>query len=363
MNDAPRLWLYDFLANLPDAPQEELKELDEVAFETKTTPRYGWRLNLLDLDCLAPMHQSDRLLQSEFTCTALERDFVHSPLLLGTILRQQVKAGKHFLDRAVSAIRNTGIEPVTIVHDWALKPETGCSGIETLFYNLALRKMKRASPECNELQAMIVLLAASASRNDGTNGPVEFIFLRGSLQRGLPVYLIAADFKPMEWLWQRDVAPGRLNLAYLVRIHDNRRSALDDADYQSSEAFWRAQTSAKHHAQHVFVVRVVGASVFVAQAFFGYYDLDSWLDFAKPLVVHPDLPAPALAGWRLTLGERPRFRGFLDKEQARQLFTSIDRLTVGDNVAEAYRDITGVTFERLGKRTVSVVRMNLAAVE
>lgn len=150
---------------------------------------------------------------------------------------------------------------------------------------------------------------------------------------------------------------------------------------------WRAASSTPHRFSHTLMVRVVGDRCVIAQCYYGYYSIDTWLAFDKPLARLLTVPPPTQRNWHHALVAHPRFRGVLCADEQKQqtpaqgreslgsgvaLAQAIDRLARGANdgggtskMLRDYRDITGLNLVMqspcLTQMGVTLVRLDLNA--
>lgn len=104
---------------------------------------------------------------------------------------------------------------------------------------------------------------------------------------------------------------------------------------------WKYVTSGKPSVVHTLLVLRVRENYVIAQAHYGYYGLQQWLDFDQPLVLAEPLPAPHDTNWRQPLQARPRFRGIMKKAQFDEFCNVLDRLATRARTMD-YAAVTGV---------------------
>ena len=117
-----------------------------------------------------------------------------------------------------------------------------------------------------------------------------------------------------------------------------------------------------HSFDHALLIRVNDDECSITQAFYGYYEFDTWDRFDEPLRIDEAYSSPVLgADWHHELIKQPRFRGVLTVETGDILAKSIDLVCSGSK--DAFRDLTGVyARDDLPRLQVYVIRLNLTSI-
>lgn len=169
--------------------------------------------------------------------------------------------------------------------------------------------------------------------------------------------------------WKRDRANNICDAVYFFRFYNRHRieegAAMKITDLSSEEALWRATADKPHTLAHSFFVRLIGDSFAVVQSYYGYYDVDAWLDWENDLQISKKFaPASGIKSvqpaWHHPLEKRPRFRGLLSVKHDGDAFaTAIDRIAQNHGMND-YRDVTGVCVNmKQPPLYLAFVRLNL----
>jgi hypothetical protein len=337
-------------------------------------PTATWRSAMLD-NAVAPRSGgSKRIDLTEFNISEAERLDVMTLSHLANMFALRANELADAIDCVVSTLRRCRLRSYDSFTQQSIGGvNTGCGQVVPLFVALALRRVAAAGTRHmrREVSALVFLMAG-LNGSWGTPGTLVFGITRDKQTDGAR-YRNVVNPGTMRKLFDTDLRARNGDLCYHVVLEtcdkkDNTHlpsNGTFDPDDPAADGSrqWRMLTSTKHGAHHQFLIRVVGAEGIIVQAYFGYYTIDDWLNFSRPLTVNNNTGEPTLPGWRNPLCERPRFRGVLCLEKLRELAAAIDRISRWDGKAvKDYADITGVTFESVPQICVHVWRLNLPAV-
>jgi hypothetical protein len=343
--------------------RSDITDLKTSLRQKGASPEVGWMCDRFDAECASRVLRGKSLSLDELCVTNEEaRNIVHC-LALADNLSFVPGLEPDVCDVIVSCVRHTGLPPTEMAKTGAVCGlMTGCNSVAANFYSLVLRHHVYGTKEFNDLQGMILHLhyAAGSRYWPGVSGCINLFSLDRQRQMNKSLYMVPVFNITLDHLFARDITRNAVDLAYLVHI--SHVGAPATTKPPSTSDLWATQTSRPHDATHTFMIRIVGAHSVVMQAFFGYYDIETWMDFDSELLVPVQLPEPASVGWRQPLLRRPRFRGLLNERETAHLFKALKNLS-GKEAHASYAQITGVQFEELSALKLSFVRLNLSGLD
>ena len=320
-------------------------------------PRSPWRCALFDPVVAAGGGAATCIDPTEFGVRNSEYSELATLIGLGTDFRRRIRDLDMATENAISLLRRHDLiaeecSPISIGG-----VNTGCGQALFLFVALALRGVVDPSLRRETTAALFWLVVCRGRPRERRNVP--HFYGVGNVEGVVSdQYRCLQSPATMKSFLELDAFKNRADVCYLVMLIPTD----DDADAPRDQPSWQSLTSDHHGASHEFLVRLVGREIVIVQAFFGYYTIQDWLRFDRPLQVNPAIEVPVLADWRRPLSARPRFRGLLARRKALEFAEALDRIAANAPSANRdYADITGLSFAEPIDCSVNIYRLNLPA--